>query len=137
MSLLRLTSKPDWVVGFAGDSAWSPESSSYDHHLTVDLGGRFEIRSIATRGRSNTNEFVTEYIVQFSEDAQAWISYENQEGTDEVHSYSNSLFSNYFGLNSSFRIQIFNFYCRKDTKVFFILLFTTISNEINLWKLFL
>ncbi|XP_026674787.1 neurexin-4 isoform X1 [Ceratina calcarata] len=67
-----------------GDSTWSPELSSYDQHLTVELGERREIRSIATRGRAHTNEYVTEYIVQYSDDGQAWASYESQDGVDEM-----------------------------------------------------
>ncbi|XP_072742598.1 neurexin-4 isoform X2 [Anoplolepis gracilipes] len=67
-----------------GDSTWSPELSSYDQHLTMELGDRYEIRSIATRGRAHTNEYVTEYIIQYSDDGQAWASYENQDGVDEM-----------------------------------------------------
>ncbi|XP_015181762.1 PREDICTED: neurexin-4 isoform X4 [Polistes dominula] len=67
-----------------GDSAWSPELSSYDQHLTVELSDRYEIRSVATRGRAHTNEYVTEYIVQYSDDGQAWTSYEGQDGVDEM-----------------------------------------------------
>ncbi|XP_011876421.1 PREDICTED: neurexin-4 isoform X2 [Vollenhovia emeryi] len=67
-----------------GDSAWSPEQSSYNQHLTMELGARYEIRSIATRGRAHTNEYVTEYIIQYSEDGQAWASYESQDGIDEM-----------------------------------------------------
>ncbi|KAL2720327.1 neurexin-4 isoform X2 [Vespula squamosa] len=66
------------------DSAWSPELSSYDQHLTVELSDRYEIRSVATRGRAHTNEYVTEYIVQYSDDGQAWTSYEGQDGVDEM-----------------------------------------------------
>ncbi|KAF7414323.1 hypothetical protein HZH68_002812 [Vespula germanica] len=68
----------------SGDSAWSPELSSYDQHLTVELSDRYEIRSVATRGRAHTNEYVTEYIVQYSDDGQAWTSYEGQDGVDEM-----------------------------------------------------
>ncbi|XP_020287513.1 neurexin-4 isoform X1 [Pseudomyrmex gracilis] len=67
-----------------GDSTWSPELSSYDQHLTMELGDRYEIRSIATRGRAHTNEYVTEYIVQYSEDGQAWANYESQDGVEEM-----------------------------------------------------
>lgn len=74
----------DMGLGFTGDSAWSPEVSSYNQHLTMELGDRYEIRSIATRGRAHTNEYVTEYIVQYSDDGQAWTSYESQDGVDEV-----------------------------------------------------
>lgn len=45
---------------------------------------RHEIRSIATRGRANTQEFVTEYIVDYSDDGQAWTSYEGHDGVEEV-----------------------------------------------------
>ena len=71
-------------LGFAGDSAWSPGDNTYNQLLTMNLGMRSEIRSIATRGRRNTREFVTEYIVQYSDDGQAWTSYESQEGVEEV-----------------------------------------------------
>ena len=74
----------DMGLGFAGGSTWSPQLSSYDQHLTVELVDRYEIRSIATRGRAHTNEYVTEYIVQYSDDGQAWASYESQDGVDEV-----------------------------------------------------
>lgn len=74
----------DTGLGFTGDSAWSPELSSYDQHLAVELSDRYEIRSVATRGRAHTNEYVTEYIVQYSDDGQAWASYEGQDGVDEV-----------------------------------------------------
>ncbi|XP_015588334.1 neurexin-4 isoform X2 [Cephus cinctus] len=67
-----------------GESAWSPEVSSYDQHLTIELSETSEIRSIATRGRAHTNEYVTEYIIQFSHDGQAWTSYESQDGVDEM-----------------------------------------------------
>lgn len=75
---------PARLPAFLGDGAWSPRSSSYDHHITVDLGHRHEIRSIATQGRSHTNEFVTEYTVQYSDDGQAWSSYVGRDGVDEV-----------------------------------------------------
>ncbi|XP_034948023.1 neurexin-4 isoform X2 [Chelonus insularis] len=67
-----------------GVSAWSALDSSYNQHLIADLGSRCEIRSIATRGRANTNEFVTEYIIEYSDDGQAWTSYESQEGVAEM-----------------------------------------------------
>ncbi|KAK0157552.1 hypothetical protein PV328_011281 [Microctonus aethiopoides] len=67
-----------------GESAWTPHDNSYNQHLTVDLGDRCEIRSIATRGRANTREFVTEYIVEYSDDGQAWTSYESQDGVEEM-----------------------------------------------------
>ncbi|XP_012235285.2 neurexin-4 isoform X1 [Linepithema humile] len=67
-----------------GDSAWSPELSSYNQHLTMELGARYEIRSVATRGRAYTKEYVTEYLIQYSDDGQSWSNFENQDGVDEM-----------------------------------------------------
>lgn len=50
----------------------------------MDLGGRYEIRSIATRGLSTTKQFVTEYIVQFSDDGEGWRSFTDPQGEIEV-----------------------------------------------------
>ncbi|XP_076761852.1 neurexin-4 isoform X5 [Xylocopa sonorina] len=50
----------------------------------MELGKRYEIRSVAIRGRAHTNEYVTEYIVQYSDDGQAWASYVSQNGEDEM-----------------------------------------------------
>lgn len=67
-----------------GNSAWSPEESTYNQFLTIDLGYRHEIRSIATRGLSMTKEYVTEYIIQFSDDGEGWRSYTYGQGETEV-----------------------------------------------------
>jgi len=71
-------------VLFAGKLAWSPKDNTYDHFLTINLVNRKEIRSIATRGRAGTSEFVTEYIVQFSDDGEWWKSYPSSKGDSEV-----------------------------------------------------
>lgn len=44
------------------------------------------ITKIATQGRvsSSTNEFVTEYVVQYSDDGQTWRSYVNTDGEVQV-----------------------------------------------------
>ena len=83
----------DMELGFTGDSAWSPELSSYNQHLTMELGDRYEIRSISTRGRAHTNEYVTEYIIQYSDDGQAWATYETQDGVDEVLNFKDRVYN--------------------------------------------
>lgn len=67
-----------------GESAWSPVESTYDHFLKLDLGERKEIRYIATKGRARTSEYVTEYIVQFSDDGESWRSFADANGETEV-----------------------------------------------------
>lgn len=68
-----------------GDNAWSPKENNYNNFLTYDLGGRYEVRSVATRGRSGTREYVTEYIVQFSDDGEGWRSFAGDQGVEQVH----------------------------------------------------
>ncbi|KAJ3619660.1 hypothetical protein MTP99_005324 [Tenebrio molitor] len=50
----------------------------------MDLGGSYEIRSISTQGRRGSIEFVTEYIVQFSDDGEAWRSFTDTQGETEM-----------------------------------------------------
>ncbi|XP_052755482.1 neurexin-4 isoform X2 [Galleria mellonella] len=55
-----------------GTSAWTSLESSYYQHLTINLGKRKELRSVATRGRYATDEYVTEYMLQYSDDGESW-----------------------------------------------------------------
>ncbi|XP_031336350.1 neurexin-4 isoform X3 [Photinus pyralis] len=50
----------------------------------MELGGRFEIRSIATQGRSHPRGYVTEYIVQTSDDGEGWRSITDPYGEAEL-----------------------------------------------------
>lgn len=52
---------------------------------------RSKVTKIATQGRvsSSTNEFVTEYVVQYSDDGQTWRSYVNTDGEVQVILSSN------------------------------------------------
>lgn len=51
----------------------------------LDLGHRYEIHSIATQGRTGTHEYVTEYIIEYSDDGEGWKSFHDSEGETEVH----------------------------------------------------
>lgn len=72
-----------------GQSAWTPVENTYYHFLTFELGSRKKIRKISTRGRGRTNEFVTEYIVQFSDDGELWRSYTDTDGEVQVIMFCN------------------------------------------------
>jgi len=71
-------------VLFAGELAWSPKDNTYSHFLTINLDDRKEIQLIATHGQAGTSEFVTEYIVQFSDDGEGWKSCASSTGEPEV-----------------------------------------------------
>lgn len=70
-----------------GDSAWSPKESTYFEKLILDLGNRYKIHAIATQGRKSTNEYVTEYIIEYSDDGEGWKSFHDSEGETEVCIY--------------------------------------------------
>ncbi|RVE47416.1 hypothetical protein evm_007926 [Chilo suppressalis] len=55
-----------------GTSAWTSQESSYYQHLTLNLGDRKEVRGVATRGRYATDEYVSEYMLQYSDDGESW-----------------------------------------------------------------
>lgn len=72
------------MVSDIGDSAWSPDSDTYYQFLAADLGGRKQVHWLATQGRAKTSEYVTEYIVQYSDDGQQWITVTDSAGNAEV-----------------------------------------------------
>lgn len=67
-----------------GDASWTPIENTYYHFLTFDLGDTRTITKIATLGRSHTEEFVTEFIIQYSDDGELWRSYISPGGEIKV-----------------------------------------------------
>lgn len=67
-----------------GKASWTPIENTYFHFLTFDLGDTRTINKIATLGRPHTNEFVTEYVVQYSDDGELWRSYVSPGGEVQV-----------------------------------------------------
>lgn len=48
------------------------------------MGDRKKIRKVVTRGRSRTKEFVTEFIVQYSDDGELWRSFTDANAENQV-----------------------------------------------------
>lgn len=69
---------------YVGESAWTPEETTYYNFLNIELDSIQEVHKVATQGRSSTLEFVTEYIVQYSSDGQTWTSVTDPSGNIEV-----------------------------------------------------
>lgn len=42
------------------------------------------VRKLATLGRSHTKEYVTEFVIQYSDDGEMWRSYVNPDGEVQV-----------------------------------------------------
>lgn len=70
-----------------GSNAWTPVENSYSHFLIINLGNRKLIKKIATAGRANSKEYVTEYIVQYSDNADVWQSYITPGGDEQVYEF--------------------------------------------------
>lgn len=68
----------------AGESAWTPINNTYYHFLTVNFESRKEVVSVVSQGRTSTLEYVTEYIVQYSDDGEIWKSVADPLGDIEV-----------------------------------------------------
>ncbi|GBP09577.1 Neurexin-4 [Eumeta japonica] len=82
-----------------GTSAWTPLESTYYQHLTVNLTKRKELRAIAIRGRYGSNDYVTEYVLQYSDDGESWRTYSSQKGDAQMfegNSDGNSINKNEF-----------------------------------------
>jgi hypothetical protein len=62
------------MTNIKGESAWTPVENSYNQFLIFELGGRKKIKRVTTAGRARSREFVTEYIIQFSDDGELWNS---------------------------------------------------------------
>lgn len=43
-----------------------------------------QIRSIATQGKASSDDYVTEYFVQYSDDSEGWTNYVDSTGEIEV-----------------------------------------------------
>lgn len=71
-------------VFVSGDLVWQAATYNYYQYIRFDLGGRFNICAIATQGRSQSSEFVSEYYVLWSDDGHTWITYQSDIGEDQV-----------------------------------------------------
>lgn len=65
-------------------ASWTPIENNYYNFLTFDLGHKRTITKVATLGRSHTNEYVTEFVVQYSDDGEMWRSFVTSAGEVQV-----------------------------------------------------
>ena len=72
------------IFDIPGDLAWVAAVSNYYQSLTVRLDRRYNISAIVTQGRRNSQEYVSEYVVQSSDDGFTWKTYQSDANQDEV-----------------------------------------------------
>ncbi|XP_061115770.1 contactin-associated protein-like 5 [Conger conger] len=63
-----------------GAGGWSPLESNKYQWLQIDFGQRTDIRAIATQGRYGSSDWVTSYLLMFSDSSRNWKQY-RQEGS--------------------------------------------------------
>lgn len=71
-------------------ASWTPVENNYFHFLTFDLGEKRTVTKVATLGRSYTNEYVTEFVIQYSDDGEMWRSFVTPAGEVQVKQKSES-----------------------------------------------
>lgn len=69
-------------------TAWTPVDNTYYHFLTFDLGAVKIINKIATLGHKHRPEYVTEFVIQYSDDGELWRSYVSPGGEVQVTNFN-------------------------------------------------
>lgn len=65
-------------------SAWTASQSDFAQYLTIDLGNKFNVTSIASQGRAHSNEYVMEYRIDFGYDGQDFAPYRDRNGNIKI-----------------------------------------------------
>ncbi len=67
-----------------GGSAWTAENSDFDQALIVDLGTVKNITGIAMQGRAHSDEFVSEFRIQYGSNGKDFIDYKEVDGSPKL-----------------------------------------------------
>lgn len=80
--------------------AWTPAVQNAYQWLQIDLGKQFIVTAVYVQGRQGSDEYVREFFLEYSDDAQTWRKYTSQLGIPEVR-----LSESQEGFNKSFIIK--------------------------------
>uniref|UniRef100_A0A672GZA0 Contactin associated protein-like 5a n=1 Tax=Salarias fasciatus TaxID=181472 RepID=A0A672GZA0_SALFA len=72
-----------WVslfVGFCRAGGWSPMVTDPEPWLQVDLRDRMEVTAVATQGRYDSSDWVSRYMLLYSDTGQAWKQFRQDDG---------------------------------------------------------
>ncbi|XP_023281068.1 contactin-associated protein-like 4 [Seriola lalandi dorsalis] len=73
-----------------GAGGWSPLSSDRYQWLEVDLGGRTQITAVATQGRYGSSDWLTAYLLMFSDTGHNWKQYRQEDNIGAFPGNSNA-----------------------------------------------
>lgn len=63
----------------AGAGGWSPLTSDGYQWLEVDLGQRTKIAAVATQGRYGSSDWLTSYLLMFSDTGHNWKQHRQED----------------------------------------------------------
>uniref|UniRef100_A0A6Q2Y3P5 Contactin associated protein-like 5a n=1 Tax=Esox lucius TaxID=8010 RepID=A0A6Q2Y3P5_ESOLU len=67
-----------WIPKGAG--GWSPQATDRQPWIQLDLRNRMEVTAIATQGRYGSSDWVSGYLLLFSDTGRAWKQYRQEDG---------------------------------------------------------
>ncbi|XP_056132902.1 contactin-associated protein-like 4 [Lampris incognitus] len=73
-----------------GAGGWSPLDSDRYQWLEVDLSGLTEITAVATQGRYGSSDWLTAYLLMFSDTGHNWRQYREEDGIGAFPGNSNA-----------------------------------------------
>uniref|UniRef100_UPI0037E86000 contactin-associated protein-like 4 n=1 Tax=Semicossyphus pulcher TaxID=241346 RepID=UPI0037E86000 len=73
-----------------GAGGWSPLSSDRYQWLEVDLGARTQITAVATQGRYGSSDWLTAYLLMFSDTGHNWKQYRQEDSIGAFPGNSNA-----------------------------------------------
>lgn len=73
-----------------GAGGWSPLSSDRYQWLEVDLGERTQITAVATQGRYGSSDWLTAYLLMFSDTGHNWRQYRQEDSIGMFSGNSNA-----------------------------------------------
>ncbi|CAK6974784.1 contactin-associated protein-like 4 [Scomber scombrus] len=73
-----------------GAGGWSPHTSDRYQWLEVDLGERTKITAVATQGRYGSSDWLTSYLLMFSDPGHNWKQYRQEDSIGSFPGNSNA-----------------------------------------------
>lgn len=64
----------------SGAGGWSPMVTDQEPWLQVDLREQMEVTAVATQGRYDSWDWVSSYLLLYSDTGRAWKQYRHEDG---------------------------------------------------------
>ncbi|NWY21317.1 CNTP4 protein, partial [Aphelocoma coerulescens] len=92
-----------------GAGGWSPLVSNKYQWLQIDLGERTEITAVATQGGYGSSDWVTSYLLMFSDSGRNWKQYRQEESIWAFPGNTNADSVVYYKLQHSIKARFLRF----------------------------